>query len=79
MSRADTIVRAGSTTPLGTDPLGRAGSDLAALMAQGLPVPDWSTRGDLVLHDIEQVLRQAAQRAGSQGAAAQGESPVREP
>jgi hypothetical protein len=78
VSRADTVVRAGSTSPLVTNPMGRAGYDLASLMAQDLPVPDWSTRSDLVLHDIEQVLRLAAQRAGSQGTAAQGDSPVRE-
>ncbi len=71
--RPETVIRAGSVSPLSHEPMGTAGSDLATLMAQGLPEPDWTVRGDLVLRDVEQVLREAAARAGRATAATTSE------
>lgn len=69
MKQSETVIRAGSVSPFSPQPMGTAASDLATLMAQGLPQPDWTVRGDLVLRDIEQVLREAAARAGRATAA----------
>lgn len=79
MSRHDSVIQAGSVSALAHETMGRPALDLASLMSQGLPVPDWKAHGDLVLHDIEQVLRDAAARAGRADAAPTEDSGRRRP
>lgn len=79
MSRHDNIVQAGSASALTQESMGRPALDLATLMSQGLPIPDWHSNRDLVLRDIEQVLREAAARAGRAEAAPTGDTGPREP
>lgn len=74
MSRPDTVIQAGSVSALAHETMGRPALDLASLMSQGLPVPDWKAHGDLVLRDIEQVLREAAARAGREESAPTGDT-----
>ncbi|MEY3160928.1 MAG: hypothetical protein RIT25_919 [Planctomycetota bacterium] len=79
MSRRDTVIQAGSVSALAHETMGRTALDLASLMSQGLPAPDWQAQGDLVLRDIEQVLREAAARAGRPDATTTEDSGRRKP
>ncbi len=79
MSRHDIMIQAGSVSALAHETMGGPALDLANLMSQGLPVPDWQARGELILSDIEQVLREAAARAGRADTTGIGDSGRRRP